>query len=426
MEIRNKARFYLARLREHLWLKPLISCVLSLLAAFVAGLADKADSAAAWPDISSESIEALLSIISSSMLVIAVFAVGAMLSAYGSASNRATPRSFPLVVSDDVSQNALSTFIGAFIFGIVAQIAVQNSFYEQPGRFVLFCITIFVFILVILSFVRWVDRIARLGRMGNTIEKVELAADTAFRVRAKAPTLGAKRATAPGHGRDVHSETVGNVQNIDMALLQRLAERVEGVITVYALPGAFVTPARALACIATPEGGEKEDITADIASAFVIGDSRTFESDPRFGLIVLSEIASRALSPAVNDPGTGIDVLGAQVRLLTRWHQACSEQSEPDVLYDRVYVPALSTRDLFDDAFTAIARDGASSVALVIRLQKALRALGLIGNEEMKAEAASVAGLSLQYAEQTLTLPQELDVIRPLAEENIQMGVPEA
>jgi uncharacterized membrane protein len=28
---------------------------------------------------------------------------------------------------------------------------------------------------------------------------------------------------------------------------------------------------------------------------------RYFEEDPRFGLITLSEIASRALSPAVND-----------------------------------------------------------------------------------------------------------------------------
>lgn len=35
----------------------------------------------------------------------------------------------------------------------------------------------------------------------------------------------------------------------------------------------------------------------------------------RFGLIALSEIACRALSPAVNDPGTAIAIIGRFVRL---------------------------------------------------------------------------------------------------------------
>lgn len=54
---------------------------------------------------------------------------------------------------------------------------------------------------------------------------------------------------------------------------------------------------------------------SQIARAFLIGDERTFDDDPRFGLVVLSEIASRALSPAVNDPGTAIDIIGTFVRL---------------------------------------------------------------------------------------------------------------
>jgi uncharacterized membrane protein len=38
---------------------------------------------------------------------------------------------------------------------------------------------------------------------------------------------------------------------------------------------------------------------------------------PRFGLITLSEIASRALSPAVNDPGTAIQIISSHVRLFS-------------------------------------------------------------------------------------------------------------
>jgi uncharacterized membrane protein len=88
-----------------------------------------------------------------------------MLSAYTAASTTATPRSFKIVITDDVSQYALSTFIGAFIFSIVATVAMDIGYYNQAGKFILFLITLVFFLLVILTFLRWVDRISRLGRL---------------------------------------------------------------------------------------------------------------------------------------------------------------------------------------------------------------------------------------------------------------------
>ena len=393
---------------------------MSLVAAFIARFADYVVPAQFFPNISSESIETLLSIISASMLVIAVFAVGAMLSAYASASNSATPRSFPLVVGDDVSQNALSIFIGAFIFSIVALAAILNGFYGQPGRFVLFIMTMVVFAVVILSFVRWVDRIAKLGRLGNTIDKVEAATDDALKVLAQLPTLGAARATSDGHGIAIYPKTVGYVQNIDVARLQSLAENIDGTITVCARPGSFVTPGSPLVHITKNDIPDSACAPEIIAEAFVIGDQRTFESDPRFGLIVLSEIAGRALSPAVNDPGTAIDIIGTFVRLFVRWAQACEENDDRSVKYDRVAVMAISLNDMFDDAFNPISRDGASSVEVAIRLQKALHALALLGNEEMKQAAIMHSKLALRYAERSLKLPHELEIVQSIAEQNIQ------
>lgn len=72
-------------------------------------------------------------------------------------------------VADDTSQNALSTFIGVFIFSVMALIALKNDFYDKAGVFALFVFTVFVFAMVILAFIRWVGNIARLGRLGNTI-----------------------------------------------------------------------------------------------------------------------------------------------------------------------------------------------------------------------------------------------------------------
>jgi uncharacterized membrane protein len=69
-----------------------------------------------------------------------------MISAFSAASNTATPRSFQLTIADDV-KNALSVFIGSFIYSIVALVALKNGYYGRAGHFVLlyllyfFCIS---------------------------------------------------------------------------------------------------------------------------------------------------------------------------------------------------------------------------------------------------------------------------------------------
>ena len=367
------------------------------------------------PDIEVESIGTLLDVMSASMLVIATFAAGSMVSAYASASSTATPRAFPLVVADDVSQNALSTFVGAFIFSIVGLIAVTNGYYDRAGRFTLFVLILAVLAAVTATFVRWVDRIARLGRQGPIIDKVEWAATEAIRKRRRAPTLRAAPAPkrAPG-GVAVHSDSVGYVRRIDVSELQSCAEKADAVISVLALPGTFSAPGVALAAVHGQGHGEKPDLRK-IAAAFEIGDSRRFDEDPRFGLVVLAEIAGRALSPAVNDPGTAIDVIGTMVRLFALWAEPVEPDQRAKIVFDRVEMPEVALGDLFDDAFISIARDGAQSFEVTMRLQKALLSLAGTGDEEMREAALRHVRQSLARTEDKLFLPAHLEAIRAVA-----------
>ncbi len=390
--------------------------VLSIAAALVAKAADSTKLDQILPPISAESIDDLLSIMAASMLVIATFAVASMVSAYSSASNTASPRSFPLVIADDSSQHALSAFVGAFIFSIVGLVSLKNGYFETAGRFVLFIFTVTVFGIVIFTFVRWVDRIARLGRLGNTIDKVEVATAAALKRRRHAP---AHRGVAadPEHasGQAVFGDSVGYVQRIDVAALQSHAENVNARIQVAVLPGSFVTPDRALAFIGTDLHAKADLDYEQLADAFEIGKERRFDDDPRYGLIVLSQIAGRALSPAINDPGTAIDVMGILVRLLILWGSPSEVDTSVEVKYDLVEVPELSTQDMFDDAFTAISRDGSGSVEVAIRIQKALSSLASIGNAAMRDAAIHHAQRALAYAEKGLALPEDVALIREMA-----------
>lgn len=415
----ERLRFLLNRLRDRLWVKPLVVCLLSIAMAFVAKFADSTSLAKFVPQVSLDPIEALLSVMASSMLVIATFSVASMLSAYASAATTATPRSFSLVVSDDASQNALSTFVGAFIFSIVALTAVKNGYFEKAGLFILFILTAIIFGMVVVTFVRWVDSIARLGRMGTTIEKVEQATAAALRRRWNAPNLGGVPVKSQASGLVVNAPQVGYVQYINVAALQNWAEQHKARVCVAALPGSFAAPNKTLAYVIAESGEHTEiDCTIDctaVAAAFQIGSARLFDDDPRFGLVVLSEIAGRALSPAVNDPGTAICIIGTLVRLFTIWGEPESAEGKPVPKYDRIEVPELLELDLFDDAFTAIARDGAGVVEVAVRLQKALESLSSSRNVDIQQAADQHSRLALKRACLALDMTEDVQVVEAAA-----------
>jgi len=59
--------------------------------------------------------------------------------------------------------------------------------------------------------------------------------------------------------------------------------------------------------VADLHGGEVADTA--VLAGLVTGQERTFHQDPLFAFRLLADIAMRALSPAVNDPATGVQVL---------------------------------------------------------------------------------------------------------------------
>ncbi|MDP0496308.1 MAG: DUF2254 domain-containing protein [Verrucomicrobiota bacterium JB024] len=408
-------QFIRNRLAEALWVRPLIMCIVSIVGTATAYLLGQWVDSEYVPEISRESLQILLGVLSSGMLAIAVFAVGAMVSAYSSASKTATPRTFPLIIADDVSQNALSTFIGAFLFSVIAVLALMNGFYSGSGRFFLLVMTLIVFWVVIMTFIRWVDRIARLGRLGMTLEKVEAATLRAIGRHQRSWLWQARTPEESDEGTEIRLSPIGYLQHVDWAFLQKWAEQADAKVRVYVLPGAFVTPERVVARIADgPEELDDKERTR-LERAFHLGGQRLFDEDPRFGFVVLSEIASRALSPAVNDPGTAIQITGQLVRLLHHWSQTDpddTEKTDSDQAkrYDRLEAPAVGLDALFDDAFIGIARDGATMREVMIRLQKAFRALAEM-DEDMKPIAEAHARLALKRAKQALALDEDYEAV---------------
>ncbi len=409
----TKTEYLLSELRSRLWVKPSIMGIAAVLWVSFAYFGAHLLPDDLFISIKRDILINLLGIMASTMLTVATFSVAAMVSAFSAVSTTATPRAARIVMRDNATQNSLTSFLAAFIYAIVALVAISVVDYGIGGRVLLFAGYTVMVAWVLISFVRWVDRVSTLGRMGDTLERVEEACRVPFTSPDTMGTLGAAEATgAPVTGAEVRVERVGYIQNIDIADLDSLARELGSTIHVLERPGAFFGPHDSLAIVSGRDELDDES-TGRIRRAFVIGDTRRVESDPRFGLIILSEIADRALSPAVNDPGTAIAVLGIQVRLMEAW---CRHRREtPEVKYPNIKVYPLDPEDLLDDSLTSISRDGSAMYEVGARIQKSLAMLTRLGNEKLTAAALRHSRLALEQAERSLPTESHKGLVRALA-----------
>lgn len=406
-------RWVLIQGGRQLWVRATLIGGLGILAAVIAGPAERYIPWTLPGSIGANAVDGLLTIIASSMLAVTTFSLSIMVSAYGSATSNVTPRATRLLIEDQLAQTVLSTFIGSFLFGVVGLIVLKIGAYGERGRVILFVITIIVIALVVASLLRWIDHLTRLGRVGETTNRVEDAVKNAILARLHDPCLGGKRLNTsqravPANAIAIMTPAIGYVQHVDTPALSQLCETNGIDFYMNAIPGTFVYPHTPLGWISTTS--KEIDIRAlaqKFDTAFLIGDERVFDQDPRFGLAVMSEIGSRALSPATNDPGTAIDVIGRTTRLLSIWAQGHDQALQKEPRYPRLHVPPLQAQDLFEDGFMLIARDGAGLIEVQLRIQKSLAALSQIGDDAFRAAAHQQSRMALARAQSAMTLKDD-------------------
>lgn len=397
-------------IRRQLWWKTVIYGLLGVFAALLAIGAERYFPFEIPFDISQQAVSSLLGIISSSMLAVTTFSIGAMTTAFGSASAGVTPRSTKLLQEDSVTHNALSSFIGAFVFSVIGTIVLTTGTYGERGRAVLFVITIVVLGVIVVQLLRWVNHLMSFGRSSNTIQKVETIAAEQLEMRLAVPYLGAHPWRDPDQlprdARPVMAEKIGYLRFMDVAALSKICEDAGLEIYLPCNTGTLIyedTP------IAWVMGDLNKDLTAQIQDDFILTPTRDFEQDPRFGLIVMAEIGSRALSSATNDAGTAIEIITRLTRLLAIWSGG---REDAQVKYPRLHLSPLSDADLFEDAFLIMGRDGAHLIEIQLRLQKSLAALERMGSDHFRQAAARHAKLLMIRAEASAMLPDDLEYLR--------------
>ena len=176
----------------------------------------------------------------------------------------------------------------------------------------------------------------------------------------------------------VRSKQSGAIQAIDDEGLLKWATNHNAVIVLPHGVGDFVSSGtvvlEAHAAVPFPKIAERR-----LAERLAFGIERTIEQDPAFALRVLVDVAIRALSPAVNDPTTAVQVLdhledtlaliGRTPGLDGRWEYRDEHQRL------RLVMPSQRFEDYLSLGVTEIRIYGAASIQVMRRLRATLLAL---------------------------------------------------
>lgn len=218
--------------------------------------------------------------------------------------------------------------------------------------------------------------------MGHALRLVEIIDKVHHRVERVITTIYREPLGADGDGSEIpvssvasaviirNEESPGVVANLDVETLVAEAVRVDTTVTLACAIGSYVPTDRALLHVADAHPGLDGHRLRD---AVTLADERTIDQDPLYALRLLVDIATRALSPAVNDPTTAVQTLDrieAILELLAnrRLDQGTIRDDQGKV---RLIIPLPSWEDFLAVSLTEIRHYGAKS-AQVMRRQRAL------------------------------------------------------
>ncbi|MFE9740590.1 DUF2254 domain-containing protein [Streptomyces sp. NPDC006477] len=301
------ARFRLRQyVKASLWIVPMLGLVLGALLAELALAADSADRPPSGWHYSATTASGVLTAIVGAMVALLGFVVTIGVLVVQQATGTLSARYMRLWYRDRLQKAVLATFTGTFAFAFSLLRSVESDSVPDLGVTVAGAAVAVSLVLLLIYLNRFTHSlrpvaIAELvARLGETVFSEGAAA-----IRGAAPRgSGAVPSGAPVTR--IRAVRGGAVQAFDVRGLIAEAARHDCVFVVTRLVGDFVPPGTVLVEV---HGGRSAPDPARVNGLVALGAERTIEQDPAFALRILVDIAIRALSPAVNDPTTAVQVI---------------------------------------------------------------------------------------------------------------------
>lgn len=316
-------------LRTRLWPIPTIAVVLALALGLVAPEVEAlaVDPATGFPGGwvfggDADAARSLLSSIASSMITVTALTFSLTVVTLQLASSQFSPRLLRTFTRDRFVQVTLALFLATFTYALTVLRAIEGSGDSERSEFVPEVAVTMAFVLTVVSVIALVLFLAHLTeqiRVETMLRNVHSDAARTLRavLDADEPAVPAGDAvpTPPGHASVVRADGDGFVTWVDHAGLLAVGVDEEVVVRLEVCPGVFVVRGTPVGSVWSTGGGAlsqevRERVEDRVAGCLDLGFERTSAQDVGFGLRQLTDVATKALSPGVNDPTTAVHALG--------------------------------------------------------------------------------------------------------------------
>ncbi|PSB21546.1 DUF2254 domain-containing protein [Phormidesmis priestleyi ULC007] len=325
----------------------------------------------------------MLSTVAGAMATVSGTAFSITIVALQLASSNFGPRLLRNFMHDVGNQIVLGTFIGTFLYCLLVLRTIRGEGFDKfvPQLSVTVGMGLAIFsTLVLIYFIHHASTIIQASSViSNVSDELERTINQLFPQQighssrdtqhqiGEIPTQFEQR-SAP-----IKATKKGYLQLIDDENLMKIARQADVLLCLKVRPGSYLIPGIPLALV-YPQEHVSPKLTKQINDVFIVGKERTEKQDIAFPIEQLVEVASRALSPGINDPFTAIrciDRLGAGLSLLVQ------RDFPSPYRYDnhhtlRVIVEPVTFEFLVDRAFTQIRQYGQSDSVVMMQLLDAI------------------------------------------------------
>lgn len=398
-------------LKSSLWVIPFIAIPIELVAT---RLLHWLDAWLGWNFLgyTPAGAQAVLGAIVTVTLSFIVFTFGSLLVAIQVASAQMTPR----IIATTLLRNDIVRYtVGLFIFTLMLSLGSQNRIEKDVHQLVMFVAAL----LGISSFAAFFFLIDYASRL---LRPVSVLAAVGSEGLAVVGTVYPDLSLGPGirgDGLDLgppdrivqHQGPSGIVLAVNLKLLIADAERSGGIIEFVPQVGDFVAVDEPLFHL---YGGAGSIDEAKLHSLVAFGSERTIDQDPTFAFRIVIDIALKALSPAINDPTTGvlaIDQLHRMLRLVGKRHlggdKILAKSGQVHVIFRTP-----NWEDFVHLAFSEIRFCGSNNLQIVRRLRAMIE--NLIQTLPVHRHPALLEQLSLldRETERNFTYSEDLAIAR--------------
>jgi uncharacterized membrane protein len=225
------------------------------------------------------------------------------------AASQYSPRAVRIFIRSRITRVTLGLFLTTFVFSVIILVSNRASVTSAKQFAPVVSVTTLLALTVatVFWFVAYLHGVVRLMRVQYLLEAI--AAESRGAIEENFPPASAfvevqPPRPDPAPRRLCHTGPAGVVTATDLHGLAELCRQQECWLELTVAVGEYLAHGT---LVALAHGGDLRD--RDIRRFFLIRGERTFVQDPAFGFRQLVDVAIRALSPAVNDPTTGVQAI---------------------------------------------------------------------------------------------------------------------